>query len=104
MLAQLLGHAILMILADKEPLEPLRRHIRGDRLRVTAEPCLGECVLVDIGRKDLDPRRRAQRLRMLDREHPERIRLFARRAAGDPDPDMVLGSFVREQSRDDLVR
>ena len=101
-LPDLLDHVVLAALLEEEPLEPLGRHVLGDRQRVGPLAGDGQGPLVDVGGEDLDLGRVRDPVEPLADEHGQGVRLLPGGAPGHPDADRVGRRAVGEELREDL--
>ena len=103
--AQLGRDAIAVVLLDEEAGKPLRRYMSAcDRLRITSVAGEGDRVLVDVGGKDLQLDIPLRRRDLLEEEHGDGIGLFARAAAGNPDPQRAAWRLLAHEIGNDFLR
>jgi hypothetical protein len=100
-LAQGLRDLVPVRLGGEEPSQPSIAD--AGHLHLVVHPRAGQLErgLVNVGRQDLDLEGAAARRQALVEEHGDRIRFLAGRAAGHPDPDVLVGVGAIDQLRDD---
>ena len=97
------GDLVAAIQLDEEPVQPLRRHIRGDVGWEHRRAGFLDGVFVEVGREDLE-RVASGRLELLQRlfeDDGQGIGFLPSRAGGHPDPQRLVGRAVFQQGRDD---
>ena len=83
----------------------LCRHVFEGLERIGAGACVGQGILVEVGRVDLDPGPERSVSECLGEHHRERVGLLPGRASRAPDPDRLgvgVGVGVAEDLRHDL--
>ena len=99
-----LGDLVFVVQLDEEPVQPLRRHIRGDVGREHTRAGFPDGVPVQVGREDLE-RVFLSRLELFQRlfeDDGQGIGFLPGRAGGHPKPQRLAGRTVFQQRRDDL--
>lgn len=99
LLAQLLAHPEMRLLALEEVSQPLPRDIGRDGLRVQAGAPQRNRPLVDVGCKDVDVGRAAALRHDFAEQDADRIGLFAGGTAGDPGARSLRFRPAGEQAR-----
>ncbi len=103
-LSQLMYDAIGAVLLDEEAGEPLWRDVGLDLLWIDAVARKGHAVCVDVGGKDLQLDVALGGCNLLEEQYGDRIGLFARAAAGNPDAQRPVERLLAHQLWDDLLR
>ena len=101
-LAQLAADPVTLILAREKALQPLRRYIGRDQVRVNAVAREVQRIRSDIGSKDLQLRGTFGRGELFEEQHGEGICLLAGAATRHPDPDRLVGGLLHERGNDRL--
>ena len=96
LLPNLLPHPIAAVIAQEKFPKAFGRDIRLDHRWVKAIARIGDRLLVDVGGEHLDVRRSVEVSRVFAKQHRHRVRFLARRAAGHPDPHLILAFLAGE--------
>jgi hypothetical protein len=98
--AQVRSGAPSCLLANEEPGPARRRDAALYACGIGAVPRGGDRLGIHVGREDPQLDRAASGFDLLQEEHGERVGLFARVAAGNPDAQRLAGWVGRDQLRD----
>ena len=99
--ADVLRDRVRVAALHEEARQPLGAHLPLDDVRVSSAAGLGEGGGVDVGREDLDLRRARHSLRLLAKQHRDRVGLLAGGAARDPRSHVARGVRCRMSGIDD---
>ncbi len=97
--ADFFAHPVTALIQGKESAQALRGNVRLDRARIKPVARIGDRLLIHVGGENLDFGRLIDPLGMLAEEDSNRIGFLSGRATGDPDPDLIVGFFAREELR-----
>ena len=96
------NHPVVIALAAEEPLEPLVRHVGGDRLRVDGVAGDGQRARVHVRRKDRQLAIAAAAFELFVKKDRERVGFLAGRAPGHPHANRLVERRLCHERRDHL--